>query len=360
MKIVTVPCDQVNLTDPVTVDQLVSQVLALPGCSLHGSLLGDGGARKCSGYEVWKSQRTLLGFLQVAAAVLSNGGEVVVDWPQDSSSWMLPEVQAFEDQFGLKKIVFRGCALGMVTLKGNPIVAPWQIMSSSKRVIDNFKTFKCTHAPDVKHDKASALWPRVAHYIAAFHQVLLMSLFPFAKAFQSPALPCVPCVPQLHREKDSRPTVPIDVLMHETGMREVKVPGLVHRLLDRKEWAGQPGAYEAIKKEKDGLVDVGTWIEDEIVSKKDVLSWATRTSNVVHFGNLMVILSVKGSELSSDQWRLKPRIVFRGDDIRDQSGMSAAFEELFASSPSTQLWRLVLNRMALLLVMLFGLIPRHC
>ena len=49
------------------------------------------------------------------------------------------------------------------------------------------------------------------------------------------------------------------------------------------------------KKEKDGLVDVGTWIEEEIVSKGDVLAWATRTSNVIPFGNLMVILSVKGS-----------------------------------------------------------------
>ena len=183
IKIVTVPCDQVNLTDPVTVDQLVSQVLAVPGCSLHGSLLGDGWGRKRSGYEVWKSQRTLLGLLQVAAAVLSNGGQDVVDWPQDSSSWVLPEVQAFEEQFGLKKVIFKGCALGMVTLKGNPIDAPWQIMSSSKRVIDNFRPFKCNHASDVKHEKASALRPRVAHYPQAFHEVLLMSIFPYAKPF---------------------------------------------------------------------------------------------------------------------------------------------------------------------------------
>ena len=100
-------------------------------------------------------------------------------------------------------------------------------------------------------------------------------------------------------------------------------------------WSAGPGAYEAIKKEKDGLVEVGTWLEEEIISKSDVLAWASRTSNVVHFGNLMIILSVKGSELSPDQWRLKARIVFRGDDIRDQSGMSAVFEELFASSPSS-------------------------
>ena len=38
-------------------------------------------------------------------------------------------------------------------------------------------------------------------------------------------------LPQLHREKDSKPSVPLDVLMHEAGMKEVKVPGLVHRSL---------------------------------------------------------------------------------------------------------------------------------
>ena len=56
----------------------------------------------------------------------------------------------------------------------------------------------------------------------------------------------------------SKPRIPLDVLMHESRIKEVKIPGLVHRLLDRKEWAGQPGAYEAIKKEKDGLFEVGT------------------------------------------------------------------------------------------------------
>ena len=247
----------------------------------------------------------------------------------------IPEVQAFEDQFGLRKVWFDGCAIGLVSLSGIPYDAPWQIMTSSKRSIDSFQSFKCSHSSATKHCSARALWPRVDHYPETFHKVLLVSLFPFADALQSPALPCVPSLPQLHRDKDSRPRIPLDVLMHESGLKEVKIPGLVHRLLDRKEWAGQPGAYQAIKKEKDGLVEVGTWLEEEIISRSDVLAWASRTSNVVHFGNLMIILSVKGSELSPDQWRLKARIVFRGDDIRDQSGMSAVFEELFASSPSS-------------------------
>ena len=49
---------------------------------------------------------------------------------------------------------------------------------------------------------------------------------------------------------------------------------------------------------------------------------------------LMIILSVKSSELSPDQWRLKARIVFRGDDIRDQSGIMVC-SSLMASLPVT-------------------------
>ena len=335
VRVVSIPCDQVDFADPSVIDQLVNQVSALPGCCLCGSLFSDGWGFRQSGYGYWKAHRTLLSFLQVASVVIANGGEVVLEWPQDSTCWMLPEVQAFEDQFGLHKVSFDGCAIGLVSLSGVPYDAPWQMMTSSKRTIDNFQPFKCSHSSATKHCSARTRWPRVAHYPETLHKVLLASLFPFADAFQSPALPRVPSLPQLHRDKDSRPRIPLDVLMHESGMKEVKIPGLVHRLLDRKEWAGQPGAYEAIKKEKDDLVEVGTWLEEEIISKSDVLAWATRTSNVVHFGNLMIILSVKGSELSPDQWRLKARIVFRGDDIRDQSGMSAVFEELFASSPSS-------------------------
>ena len=49
----------------------------------------------------------------------------------------------------------------------------------------------------------------------------------------------------------------------------------------------------------------------------------------------MVIVSVKGAELNPDSWKLKARIVFRGDNIRDECGMSAVFDELYSSSPSS-------------------------
>ena len=335
IRIIQVSCDQVDFCDPSVLDQLVLQVSAFPGCCLLGSLPGDGWQRKANGFELWKTQKYLLGFLQVAAVVMSNGGEVAIEFPRDSTCWMYTEMQAFQDQFNLKSVCFEGCAFGITSLSGCPLKAPWRMLTTNRRLTQNLSVFECPHDQGTKHEGAHSLWPRISFYPDMFFRTVLVSLYPFAGEFNLPALPCVPSFPQVHREKDAKPSIPIDVLMHESGVQEAKVPGLVHRLLDRKEWAGQPGAYEAIKKEKDGSVDVGTWIENEIVSKRDILDWATRTSNVVHFGNLMVILSVKGSELSPDQWRLKARIVFRGDDIRDQSGMSAVFEELFASSPSS-------------------------
>ena len=164
---------------------------------------------------------------------------------------------------------------------------------------------------------------------------MLVSLFPYASAFVAPVLPCVPSLPHCHREKDQRPQLPLDLLMYETGMRELKVGGCVHRLLDRKEWVGRPGAHEAIGKEKSGLLEAGAWLEDESVSKAEALAWASRTSNVIHIGSLMVILIVKGPELDPDFWKLKARIVFTGDSVRDNHGASAIFEELYASSPAS-------------------------
>ena len=90
-----------------------------------------------------------------------------------------------------------------------------------------------------------------------------------------------------------------------------------------------------LRGEKDGLVDAGTWIESQIQSKADVLAWFRRTCNSVHFGSLVVIVSVKGAELSPDSWKLKARIFLRGDNIRDECGMSAVFDELYSSSQSS-------------------------
>ena len=49
----------------------------------------------------------------------------------------------------------------------------------------------------------------------------------------------------------------------------------------------------------------------------------------------MVIVSVKHFERDPSEWTLKARIVFRGDAVKNQEGLSAVFDELAASAPSS-------------------------
>ena len=199
--------------------------------------------------------------------------------------------------------------------------------SHSKRLATKLSAYRCRHARGFRHARVegSESW-KSAFYPGPMARVIIASLFPFAETFVAPALPCRPSMPRAHRENEAHPLKPIDILLFETGVKEVKVPGLAHRLLDRKESIGQASAIECLRGSKDGLVNAGTWIESQIQSKADVLAWSRRTSNSVHFGSLMVIASVKGAELSPDSWKLKARIVFKGANIRDECGMSVFAE----------------------------------
>ena len=91
--------------------------------------------------------------------------------------------------------------------------------------------------------------------------MIIASLFPFAQAFVAPALHAVRRC--LNFGNDTHPLKPFDVLLFETGVKEVKVQGLVRRLLARKEWIGQASSIECVRGEKDGLVNAGTWIESQ-------------------------------------------------------------------------------------------------
>lgn len=97
---------------------------------------------------------------------------------------------------------------------------------------------------------------------------------------------------------------------------------LVHKLLTPSEVRGNESAETAITKEKDKLVERGTWSEDP----KDVREWssvareARLEGKVVHTAIVFPICSIKNSELpDSDPRRIhKGRIVLGGDNIRDQ------------------------------------------
>ncbi len=70
-------------------------------------------------------------------------------------------------------------------------------------------------------------------------------------------MPCVASQPQSHRNNlvPSWPSVPNDVLMHEAGIKRIKIPAFVHRLLDRDEWKRRDNVQEAIDSERNGLLE---------------------------------------------------------------------------------------------------------
>ena len=149
---------------------------------------------------------------------------------------------------------------------------------------------------------------------------MLRALFPHVINTHEFCAPCTSRMNHPHRRHAVKgmPCVPIDVLMHESGLKEFVTPAFVHRLLERAEWKGRPEVYLAIKNEKDGLVVGWTWLENEIRSKADVIE--EFPNETLRFGALMVLVSIKGYEKDPSEWKIKARIVFRGDAVKDQGG----------------------------------------
>ena len=65
----------------------------------------------------------------------------------------------------------------------------------------------------------------------------------------------------------------------------------------------------------------------------DVIRDAKKSRHLSHIGSMLELCYLKHSELSEDEQKLKGRVVFLGDRVRDQYGAAAVFEAL-ASSPA--------------------------
>ena len=66
--------------------------------------------------------------------------------------------------------------------------------------------------------------------------------------------------------------------------------------------------------------------------KHEVQAEAKAKGETVHFGGTMELGFIKHSQLEKKYWVYKGRIVFRGDNIRDENGVLAVFSEQAASA----------------------------
>ena len=128
---------------------------------------------------------------------------------------------------------------------------------------------------------------------------------------------------------------PIGVIVDVSSLaRPQTLPAAVTKLLDRKEMMTDPAAMQAVGTEGRALVKAGIWLEETVVEKSDLIANANTSGEKIHMGDLMRICSVKLWECAAKYHKYKGRICFRGDNVRDQDGAAAVFQEMCAS-PTT-------------------------
>ncbi len=110
----------------------------------------------------------------------------------------------------------------------------------------------------------------------------------------------------------------------------------VARPVTKKEAAVTPAALAAMDKEWDKLEKQVAWLLDQVREWRDVCKEADARGEVVHVGRVFGILVEKGSELPKGHpdRKFKGRVVFQGNNVKDQTGDWALFEEL-SSAPAT-------------------------
>ena len=92
-------------------------------------------------------------------------------------------------------------------------------------------------------------------------------------------------------------------------------------------WLNDERGVAAVKKEAEGLRANKTWL-DETATELSVLKARARSQGIrVKVADLLTLCGIKHHELSPELWKYKGRIVYRGDNIRDQNDQIILFDE---------------------------------
>ena len=73
------------------------------------------------------------------------------------------------------------------------------------------------------------------------------------------------------------------------------------------------------------LEKISAWNLTKVRSKKEVIYEGRTKDAEVHFASLMDICHLKYAELEAKHQKYRGRVVLRGDIVRDDSGLIAAF-----------------------------------
>jgi hypothetical protein len=109
----------------------------------------------------------------------------------------------------------------------------------------------------------------------------------------------------------------------------------VARSVGKSEIAKTKAAQEALDKEWEKLLKIGTWDESKVEEWNRVAERHRRSATKAHIGRIFEICVEKGSELplGHPERKFKGRSVYQGNQVRDEYGRQAVFEDL-GSSPA--------------------------
>ena len=113
---------------------------------------------------------------------------------------------------------------------------------------------------------------------------------------------------------------------------------LIHKPIPIREAMKFPAGKAAVDAEWNKLETNRAWLFDTVQPRRVVIDKAKKDGRTVHFGTVMDLCHVKHAELSEEFWRYKGRVVFRGDQVRDESGFLPCSRNRV---PLQVIWRLL-------------------
>ena len=240
----------------------------------------------------------MLGYaMQFAECCMTNHGRIAFELPQEAEIWNLPEWLAFEKRFNLKRAYCNGCQFGLKGKGGKLLKKSWCIATNDIRPVQFVNQRQC----DASHEHGESMGGNAeltAYYTPAFADMILEAWYP------------------------------------QHLYKHVPKLAVVTKFLTRKEWSNDLRALEALKQKAIGLRANSTWDDDTIAPLHQVRAWARATGAHIKVAELLTLVGIKHFELEPSKWKWKSRIVYRGDQVRDQDSSLLLFDQT-ATTPTS-------------------------
>ena len=270
--------------------------------------------------ERGKSLELVRRFHHLSKLAVQSGGSTSFEWPKNCQGWREPTVLNYVMDFNLFASYPTGCGFDL-TIKGKKPLKEWRVVTTSPRLAAELNRYKCHHSKDHKHDptEGGGLAALSGFYNLKMASVIVSSLCPDTVMNGVPSLTTVG-----------------GVLAHEErGLWMAQlVLAMVHKPLTRDEINRSPEAKAKLQEEAAEFRRMGVWDESTLIEVDDLISSSQKSHQKIHIAEMMPVCHIKGFELPKEQHRMRARLVFRGDDCKDEFGDKAIYKEM-KSLPAT-------------------------